>query len=69
MNKDRDRVVYKREDGNWANKRNDASRASSVHGTQQEAIEAARGMLGHQGGGEQKKEWSLLSLAYSGRER
>lgn len=52
MSKDRDRMVYKREDGNWANKRNDASRASSVHDTQQEAIEAARGMLGHQGGGE-----------------
>jgi hypothetical protein len=45
-------MVYKREDGNWANKRNDASRASSVHDTQQEAIDAARGMLEHQGGGE-----------------
>lgn len=52
MSKDRDRMVYKREDGDWANKRNDANRASSVHDTQQEAIKAARGMLENQGGGE-----------------
>ena len=52
MSKDRDRMVYRRTDGSWANKRNDADRASSVHGTQREAEEAARDMLKRQGGGE-----------------
>ena len=51
MSKDQDRMVYKR--GNeWVNKRNDASKASSVHSTQKEAEQAARGMLKNQGGGE-----------------
>ncbi len=52
MSKDRDRTVYKRDDGKWVNKRNDAGKASSVHGTQKEANDAARGMLKNQGGGE-----------------
>jgi hypothetical protein len=52
MSKGRDRVVYQREDGSWANKRNDASKASSLHETQAEAIEAARENLKNQGGGE-----------------
>lgn len=52
MSKDRDRMVYKNSDDNWVNKRNDASKASSLHGTQQEAINAARSMLTNQGGGE-----------------
>ncbi|MVA98473.1 DUF2188 domain-containing protein [Nitratireductor sp. CAU 1489] len=52
MTKDRDRMVYRRNDGNWANKRNDADRASSVHRTQREAEDAARDMLKNQGGGE-----------------
>ena len=52
MSKGRDRMVYKRDDGNWANKRNDSDRASSLHGTQKDAIEAARRMLSNQGGGE-----------------
>jgi len=52
MSKDRDRMVYKRPDGNWANKRNDAVKASSVHRTQKEAEKAAREMLHNQGGGE-----------------
>lgn len=52
MSKNRDRMVYKNDDGNWANKRNDAIRASTVHGTQKEAIDAAKGMLTNQGGGE-----------------
>lgn len=51
MSKDRDRTVY-RSGGKWANKRNDAGRASSLHDTQKEAIDAARGMLQNQGGGE-----------------
>lgn len=52
MSKGRDRTVYKRNDGNWVNKRNDASRASSIHPTQREAENAAREMLKNQGGGE-----------------
>lgn len=54
MSKGRDRTTYKRDDGQWANKRDDATRASSLHGTQAEAIDAARGMLQNQGGGELK---------------
>ncbi|MHB1117826.1 DUF2188 domain-containing protein [Sideroxydans sp.] len=50
--KPQDRMVYQREDGKWANKRNDASRPSSTHNTQKEAINTARDMLGNQGGGE-----------------
>lgn len=52
MSKDRDRTVYRRPDGKWANKRNDADRASSLHDTQHEALGAAKGMLQNQGGGE-----------------
>jgi hypothetical protein len=52
MSKDRDRTVYKRDDGQWVNKRNDAEKASSVHNTQKEANQAARDMLKNQGGGE-----------------
>ncbi|WP_339488498.1 DUF2188 domain-containing protein [Pseudomonas sp. RL_5y_Pfl2_70] len=52
MSKDRDRTVSRRPDGTWENKRNDAERASSVHATQAEAQNAARGMLKNQGGGE-----------------
>ena len=51
MSKDRDRTVYRSGD-KWVNKRNDAERASSKHGTQKEAIQAARRMLQDQGGGE-----------------
>ena len=50
MSKPQDRTVFRRPDGTWANKRNDASRASSVHGTQKEAQDAARQMLKNQGG-------------------
>lgn len=52
MSKGRDRVVSRRPDGTWANKRNDASKASSLHRTQREAEDSARGMLRRQGGGE-----------------
>lgn len=45
-------MVYKRPDGTWANKRNDAGKASSVHSTQKDAEKAAREMLTNQGGGE-----------------
>lgn len=52
MSKGRDRMVYKRPDGKWANKRNDSDRATSVHDTQAAAERAARTNLGNQGGGE-----------------
>ena len=52
MSKGRDRMVYKGSDGEWKNKRNDASRAGSSHSTQKSAEDAARGMLKKQGGGE-----------------
>jgi hypothetical protein len=44
--------VYQRSDKLWANKRNDADKASSLHTTQGEAIKAAKEMLTNQGGGE-----------------
>ena len=52
MSKKQDRMVYRRQDGHWANQRNDAERASSLHRTQAEAESAAREMLRNQGGGE-----------------
>ena len=52
MSKGRDRTVSRRPDGTWENKRNDATRASTVHKTQAEAVEAGKEMLGNQGGGE-----------------
>ena len=52
MSKGRDRTIYRRSDGLWANKRNDADRASSLHRTQGEADLSAREMLRNQGGGE-----------------
>jgi hypothetical protein len=52
MTKGRDRTVFQRIDRKWANKRNDANRASSLHDTQKDANEAAKDMLTNQGGGE-----------------
>jgi hypothetical protein len=52
MSKGRDRTVFRRPDGTWANKRNDADKASSLHTTQKEAEKAASEMLRNQGGGE-----------------
>ena len=49
--KGRDRMVYQTPDG-WANKRNDADRASSIHSTQGDAVRAAHKNLVNQGGGE-----------------
>ena len=48
----KDRVVYRNEDGDWVNKRSDASRAASLHETQAEAEAAARATLRNSGGGE-----------------
>ncbi len=52
MSKGQDRTVFRRDDGQWANKRNDAGKASSLHGTQRDAIRTAKDMLSNQGGGE-----------------
>ena len=52
MSKYNDRMVYKRQDGQWVNKKNVSDKASSVHNTQKEAKDTARGMLKNQGGGE-----------------
>lgn len=52
MSKGQDRTVYRRSDGLWVNKRNDSDRATSVHDTQADAINAARQNLQNQGGGE-----------------
>lgn len=52
MSKPQDRHVVKRPDGQWANKRQDAKRATSVHPTQKEAEQAGRQNLQNQGGGE-----------------
>lgn len=52
MSKDRDRTVSRRPDGTWENKRNDADKASSLHKTQKEAVQAAKEILNNQGGGE-----------------
>lgn len=52
MSKKQDRTVYRREDSKWVNKRNDSDRATSVHDTQADAINAARQNLQKQGGGE-----------------
>lgn len=52
MSKSRDRIISKRSDGTWENKRNDGENASSIHRTQNEAEQAAKKMLKNQGGGE-----------------
>ena len=52
MSKPQDRTVYQQADGQWVNKRNDASKATSLHVTQREAEQAARQNLQNQGGGE-----------------
>ena len=52
MSKNQDRTVSKRTDGKWENRRNDASRATSIHDTQKSAIDAAKSNIGKQGGGE-----------------
>jgi hypothetical protein len=52
MSKRQDRTVSKRPDGSWENKKNGNEQASSVHPTQKDAVNAAKGMLMKQGGGE-----------------
>ena len=57
----KNRNVYRRPDGKWANKRGDTDRASSVHDTQAEAEAAAREMLRNAGGGELLTPAPLIS--------
>ncbi len=52
MSKKVDRTVFRRSDGQWANKRHGSNRASTLHTTQYEAQQAAKEMLRKQGGGE-----------------
>jgi hypothetical protein len=52
MDNKNNRIVYKRDDGNWANKKNENTKVSSLHNTQKEAENAAREMLKNSGGGE-----------------
>jgi uncharacterized protein DUF2188 len=52
MSKKQDRTVFRRDDGKWANKRNDADSASTVHDTQKQAADQAKTNLTNQGGGE-----------------
>jgi len=47
-----DRIIYRRDDGKWVNKRTDSDRASSLHDTQGEANRVSREMLHNSGGGE-----------------
>lgn len=46
--------VFKDDDGQWKAKNDSKSRAASSHGTQRDAINAARGYLENAGGGELK---------------
>lgn len=52
MSKKDDRIVYQKSNGEWANKKNSASKASSLHATQKEAVDKAKQMLESSGGGE-----------------
>jgi hypothetical protein len=52
MSKPQDRTVSKRPNGGWENKKNSNKQASSVHSTQADAVNSAKGMLKNQGGGE-----------------
>ncbi|HVJ88081.1 MAG TPA: DUF2188 domain-containing protein [Caulifigura sp.] len=46
------RTVYLRTDGQWANKANDALKASGLYGTREEACAQAKQMLADAGGGD-----------------
>jgi hypothetical protein len=47
-----DRIVYRRADGDWVNKKVDSDKAAGLHDTQLEAIAEAKQMLQNAGGGE-----------------
>jgi hypothetical protein len=48
------RTVSQRPDGQWADKKDRAERATGLHPTQKEAADAARNNLQREGGGELK---------------
>ena len=52
MSTKNNRTVFRNADGDWANKRNKASKAGSLHSTQGDAIKEASRMLKNSGGGE-----------------
>lgn len=52
MAKSNNRTVSKRPGGQWANKKNGNSKATSLHKTQKGAEDAARDQLKKSGGGE-----------------
>lgn len=52
MSKPQDRMISRRADGLWADKRLEATKAGGVYATQREAVDAARERLKNQGGGE-----------------
>lgn len=52
MANNNNRSVYPTGDGQWANKRDTADRAASLHPTQREAEQAARDTIRREGGGE-----------------
>jgi hypothetical protein len=52
MSKSNNRTVTQRSDGTWANLKNGNEKASSLHSTQAQAIQAATQMLHNSGGGE-----------------
>jgi hypothetical protein len=54
MTKAKGRTVSRRADGTWANKRDGAKRAASLHRTQGAAAKEATRMLKKSGGGELK---------------
>jgi hypothetical protein len=52
MARNNGRTVYLRTDGRWANKANEALKASDFHGSQEEALASATQMLKDSGGGD-----------------
>ena len=52
MARNNGRTVYLRSDGRWANKANDALKASGFHESQDEACAEAKSMLEAAGGGD-----------------
>ena len=54
MTKHTDRTVYRNSAGKWVNKKDENSRATSVHDTQKAAVDKAKKQIGNDGGGELK---------------
>lgn len=52
MTKKTDRIVYKNADGDWANKKLQNEKATSLHKTQKAAENTARIQIKKEGGGE-----------------